>query len=151
LETLSNHSEAAATLLSVLAALFAGFLGYKQNQKRHVREYTLSVLSPLLTNDRLFAAHTIITDHIIDGRQLDYSKLSKEERDLVLQILGYYEFLSAAFLRGDLDDATVLRQRRASFKGAYDAAQSFIDERRKLLRRPSVYSELKTFVETHCR
>jgi hypothetical protein len=150
LNFLATYSEAAATLISIFAALLVGFLGYRQNQKRHIREYTLSVLSPLLTNERLFGAHSIVTEHVIQQKQLDYNALSKQERELILQLLGYYEFVSAAFLRNDIDRKTVLRQRRASFKSAYGISQDFIQKRRALLRRPSVYNELQNFVERHC-
>jgi hypothetical protein len=150
-EFIINNSAAIAILISVFPSVLLGYLGYQANRRRHLREYTLSVLSPLLTDERLFAAHNIIIDHVINDTQIDYDGMSKHERELVLQILGYYEFLAAAFLRGDLDRATVLKQRRSSFKGAYTVSQSFIERRRQLLRRKTVYDQLERFVRRHCK
>ena len=147
---LINHSEAVATILSVLAAVVAGSIQLKAHRRRHRREYTLSVLSPLLINDNLFSAHIIITDHFIKNKKIIYDEISKQDRDLVLQLLGYYEFLSAAFLRDNIDRTTLLRQRKSSFKNAYEICKLFIDRRRQLLNRPTVYSELEQFVKGYC-
>ena len=146
---LDKHAEALATVVSIVAALIVGYFGYRANRVRHVREYTLSVLAPLLTNERLFAAHSIVMDHVISKQQLDYAAMSGKDRELVLQLLAYYEFLAAAFLRGDFDRRTVLRQRRSSIKGAWEIAQDFIDTRRRLLGR-RVYNEIEDLVTNHC-
>jgi hypothetical protein len=151
IDFISNNSAAAAIIISIFPSVLLGYLGYRSNRKRHLREYTLNVLSPLLTDERLFAAHNIIIDHVINKTQIDYDSMSKGDRELVLQLLGYYEFLAAAFLRGDLDKATVLKQRRSSFKGAYTASQDFIERRRQLLGRKTVYDQLERFVRRHCK
>jgi hypothetical protein len=151
IDFISNNSAAIAILISIFPSVLLGYIGYRANRRRHIREYTLSVLAPLLTDERLFSAHNIIIDHVISNTQIDYDGMSKHERELVLQILGYYEFLAAAFLRGDLDRATVLKQRRSSFKGAYTVSQSFIERRRQLLGRKTVYDQLERFVRRHCK
>lgn len=144
------NPEAAATALSVLAAVCAGFLGYRESRARHRREHTLSVLAPLLTNDRFFRTHHTIINHRINDTRPDYNALSDAEREDILQLLGYYEFLAASYLRRDLHRGTVLRQRRSTFRGAWDTLTPFIGVRRKLLNNNKVYCDFETFVTRHC-
>ena len=145
-----QHSEALATIISVVVVAIAGVIGFKADQKRHRREYTLSVLSPLLTNDRLFKAHNIIVDHHINKKRIDYNNISEDDRVLILQLLGYYEFLAASFLRKDLDRETVLCQSRSTIRDTFAASKTFIEARRVLLGRPSAYMELEILATQHC-
>jgi hypothetical protein len=146
----SAHPEAAATFLSVFAAVFVGFLGYRANRARHKREYTLSVLSPLLTIDSLFGAHHTVVNYRIADRQPSYEEMDEAERESILRLLGYYEFLSASFLRRDLDRGTVLRHRRSTFGGTWTTLKPFILTRRELLKNDKVYRDFELFVRDYC-
>lgn len=148
---LLSNPEATATVLSILAAVVAGFIGYRQNNDRHRREYTLSVLVPLLANDRLFKTHDTLVNYRIKDLRPDYAKVHDHEREDILQLLGYYEFLSAAFMRGDLDRRTVLSQRKSTFRNAFETLKPFIDARRALLANNRVYCDFEQFVTRYCR
>jgi hypothetical protein len=148
----ASVSEAHATLISTFLVLLLGFLGYTNNKNRQKREYTLTLFMPLLNEEKLAEAYNAISDWIIQKKSLSHSTLDKTELDLLLRLLGYYEFLSAAILRNDIDRKTILRQRaKSSFKAVYSISKNFIEERRILLDRDSVYTDLQAFVEKHCR
>lgn len=121
---LLTNPEATATVLSILAAVIVGFFGYRQTSDRHRREYTLNVLAPLLANDRLFKTHDTVVNYRIKNLQPDYATVQANEREDILQLLGYYEFLSAAFMRGDLDRRTVLSQRKSTFRNAFETPEA---------------------------
>lgn len=148
---LLSNPEATATVLSILTAVIAGLFGYRQNNDRHRREYTLNVLAPLLANDRLFKTHDAVVNYRIKNLQPDYATVQTNEREDILQLLGYYEFLSAAFMRGDLDRQTVLSQRKSTFRYAFETLKPFIDARRTLLSNNRVYCDFEEFVTRYCR
>lgn len=129
-EFLSTHSEALATLISVLFALFLGFYGYRAQRRRHRREYTLTALSHSLTNSEIMRGKNLIRRIQGSNQSIDPTNVSETEMDSVVNALNYYEFISNAFFRGDLDKATVLNQMAGSFLLTYDCAKSYIDQRR---------------------
>ena len=95
----ASVSEAHATLISTFLVLLLGFLGYANNKNRQKREYTLTLFMPLLNEEKLTEAYNAISDWIIQKKILSHSTLDKRELDLLLRLLGYYEFLSAAILK----------------------------------------------------
>lgn len=147
----ATHSEALATGVSALVAILLGVYGYRINRRRHRREYTLNVIAPLLTNERLFCAHCIIMAHAIDERKLDPTGLSDDERSLILQLLSYYEFLAASFFRKAVDRSTVLRQRKRSIHQTFCVAEPLIKERRDALGYDTAYIEIERLATKHCR
>ncbi|MEJ2118761.1 MAG: hypothetical protein P8Y67_07915 [Alphaproteobacteria bacterium] len=145
-----QHSEALATIVSVVVVAIAGVIGFRADQQRHRREYTLNVISPLLTDNRLFEAHNIIIDYHVNKRRIDYNNITDENKVLILQLLGYYEFLAASFLRKDLDRETVLCQSKSSIRNTYDVVKAFIESRRVMLSRPNVYAEFELLATQYC-
>ena len=108
------------------------------------------VLAPLLTNEPLFNTHHRIVNYRIADTRPNYEELYDAERERILQLPGYYEFLSASFLRRDLHRATVLRHRRSTFSGTWKTLEPFIGERRKMLKNNKVYCDFEEFVRDYC-
>jgi hypothetical protein len=149
--SLPSISSVDAALIATFTALLAGLLTYMHSYRRHVQEYTFDILAPLLTNDRLVEGYYFLSIYMCERRTLNHDEMTDYERALMVQTLGYYEFLSSALLTNAIDRRTVLRQRsRHSFKAMYEVSRGFIDRRRALLGRPSVYSDFQTFVERYC-
>lgn len=127
---IAAHSEAVATLVSVMIALLLGVIGYRAQRRRHRREYTLTALAHSLTNPEIMAGKNVIRRLQHQRGCLDPTSITDAELDHVVNALNYYEFISNAFLKGDLDRATVLEQMAGSFLLTYDCAKPYIEQRR---------------------
>lgn len=143
------HSEAFATLLSVFAALVIGYTGFRQNQRRSRREYTQNIMLQRLCHDDLSRATGILADYAARGEEFYPDPSNPEELRLVRQLLSYYEFVAIAYLQRDLDRRTVRRQQRSALKAAYRTCRPYIEQRRKELKRKTLYAELETLAKHH--
>lgn len=98
-----EHSEAIATLASVMAAIMIGFVEFRQNQRRMRREYTLGIMLQRLSNPDLAKAMLLVADRVARGEKYPRQPEGHEEHRLVVMLLSYYEFVAVAYHRNDLE------------------------------------------------
>ncbi len=146
-EELLSDPRAMTFLLSTTVGLALGVAGFYSQRRNHRREYTLNVLSHAIINERIRRGRNLIRRLLSAGEGVDPKKLSVDDMDVVVDCLSYYEFLSAAFLRRDLDRETVVKQLAGSFLEVYDASKAYIEERRAQRGRRQVYENIEAVAD----
>lgn len=139
LDQILAHSEALATLLSVMVAIAAGWSGFAVSQRRQRRQHTVSIVLSLITNLHLMSANNLLNMRIGENRPIRRDELSAEELFDVLMILSFYEFLAIAYFKKELDRSIIHEQRRSGIRDGFRVLSEFIEERRMTLRRPRLY------------
>lgn len=142
-EIVSLHSEAIATFVSVGAAGIFGWRGFRQNQRRSRREYTLGLMLQRFQNDAFFLATRLLSECIENDEVLDIDALSEVDRDAVIRLLTFLEFIAAAYRRDSLDKSAVRDQLQSVIVQSFDRSRTFIHQRREKLKRPKLYEHLE--------
>jgi hypothetical protein len=135
--------EGTATLASVIAALMIGYLGFLQSQHQARRRYTLTIIMERLSNSDLSRATLLVADYARRGDVFVEATDNQEEHQLVNLLLNYYEFVAIAYIKKSLDRGTVRRQQKNAMKSAFRVCEPYIKNRRKELRRKTLYREFE--------
>lgn len=149
LSVLTTYSTAFATLFSAFAAITIGFVGFRQNQFRARREYTLSIMLERLSNPDLARATLFVADLEASNDVYQRAADKPEEHRLIAMLLSYYEFVAVAYFQRSLDRSAVRRQQRSALVAAFRVCEPYITERRRELERPRLYKELEQLVKRH--
>lgn len=150
-ERLFTSPEALATILSVAVALILGVIGVLRQRAIHKREYTLQVISHSLTNPRITAGKNILRRLHAKGQIFDPNQLCEDDVDKVSEMLGYFEFMANAYLRGDLDKTTIREQMEGSFILNFETTKDYIHRRRDARGRPKTFIGIEILAKRFAR
>lgn len=135
-----------ATLVSVFIATGLAWLGFKQNQRQQKEEFTLNIMSDLLTNESFAEDNAIIMRYVEQKKRLDPLAVDIVEDRLLMGLLSMYEYISINFLSDKMDREIILRQRRSGLVKTYAVLSDYIDYKRVAWDRPNAYKSFERVV-----
>ncbi|MEM7621430.1 MAG: hypothetical protein AAF228_13470, partial [Pseudomonadota bacterium] len=139
-----------ATALSLIAAIIFGVIGYIQNNKRFRSEYTLGLMQFKFEQDDIFRAYDYMSNLIAEEKDYNRSEVNdKKLAEAVEKLLSYFELISIAYLRHDADRQIIEKQIKSGMRDTYIRCKPYIIERRKELKRPKLYDNLRIVATEH--
>lgn len=165
-ELIGAGLQAVATIGVGAAAIGIALSEYRSNQAardrqhdednaRLKRENTVEIILQMVTSRHLARAALLLDEfgdkesklhefEVTNSEEVDVSQFSAEQYNDLFALLGYYEFISQAVAKGELDLDVVRNQRRSRIIRTWKVLSTFIRERRRNLNRPKLYINLQT-------
>ena len=137
-----------STALSLVAAVVIGLVTVVRSRRNERIQYTITLLQLKFSNLGIFRAHEYINNLIADGNEsfLPENVRDSERDELVRDIdrlLSYFELISIAYLRSDIDREVIRQQIKSGMYKSYDICYEYIERRRQTTQRPLLYDNLR--------
>ena len=137
-----------STTLSLITAVVIGLVTVVRARRNERIQYTITLLQLKFSNLGIFRAHEYVNNLIAncDDSFLPENVRDSERDDLVRDIdrlLSYFELISIAYLRGDIDREVIRQQIKSGMYKSYDICFEYIKRRRETTQRPMLYDNLR--------
>lgn len=137
--------ESLMTLSIGVVAVLAGILGFWANEKRHKREYTLTLHMSFTRDDAMVDAHNLVERHFLDGDFVDVMDLSTEAATRFSVYMSHCESMAYAYRRKFIDQTTVDDMVSHRLCKAFAVGRDFIASRRQSSK--TFFAELEMFAQ----